>query len=60
MNIEVQIAELEEKHQKLEAEIEEELTHPGSNSLHITELKREKLRVKDQMELLRFVPATRH
>ena len=59
MNIESHIAELEEKHQKLEAEIQEELQHPGSSSLHIMELKREKLRIKDQLESLR-IPETRH
>ena len=59
MAIESHIAELEEKHQKLEAEIKEELLHPGCSSLHITELKREKLRIKDELESLR-IPETRH
>jgi len=59
MNIESHIAELEEKHQRLEAEIQETQLHPGFDSLHITELKREKLRVKDQLERLR-IPETRH
>lgn len=59
MAIESHIAELEEKHQKLEAEIKEELLHPGCDTLHLTELKREKLRIKDQLETLR-VPETRH
>jgi hypothetical protein len=59
MTIELHIAELEEKHQKLKAEIQEELQHPGCSSLHLTELKREKLRIKDQLESLRF-PETRH
>ncbi len=59
MAIELHISELEEKHQKLEAEIKEELLHPGCDSLHLTELKREKLRIKDQLETLR-VPETRH
>ena len=59
MAIESHIAELEEKHQKLEAEIKEELLHPGCSSLHIAELKREKLRIKDELEVLK-VPATRH
>jgi len=59
MTIESHIAELEEKHQKLEAEIKEELLHPGCSSLHIMELKREKLRIKDELESLR-IPETRH
>lgn len=59
MALESHITELEEKHQKLKAEIKEELLHPGCDTLHVTELKREKLRIKDQLEGLR-VPETRH
>ena len=59
MAIESHIAELEEKHQKLEAEIQEELLHPGCSSLHIMELKREKLRIKDELEGLK-ISETRH
>ena len=54
MKIESHITELEEKHHRLEAEIQEELQHPGYDALHLTELKREKLRVKDRLERLRF------
>jgi hypothetical protein len=57
MKIESHIAELEEKHHRLEAEIQEELQHPGFDTLHLTELKREKLRVKDRLERLRYSPA---
>ena len=53
MAVESHVAELEEKHRRLEAEIEEELQHPGSDRLHITELKRQKLRVKEAIERLR-------
>ena len=59
MNVESHIAELEEKHQRLEAELQEVLLHPGSDSLQIMELKREKLRVKDELEQLRL-PETMH
>jgi hypothetical protein len=54
MKIESHITELEEKHHRLEAEIQEELLHPGFDNLHLTELKREKLRIKDRLERLRF------
>jgi hypothetical protein len=53
MALEAHIAELIEKHRHLEDEIREELTHPGSDSLKITELKRRKLRLKEEIERLR-------
>lgn len=53
MAVEAHIAELSVKHQKLEERIREELQHPSSDDLTITELKREKLRLKDEMERLR-------
>ncbi|MFO1187277.1 MAG: DUF465 domain-containing protein [Alphaproteobacteria bacterium] len=59
MKIESHIAELEEKHHRLEAEIQEELQHPGADGLHLSELKREKLRIKDRLERLR-VGSTSH
>ena len=53
MPVESHVTELEEKHRRLEAEIQQELQHPGSDDLHITELKRQKLRVKEAIERLR-------
>ena len=44
---------LSQRHQELEAEIADELKHPGYDDLHLVELKRQKLRVKDQLEELR-------
>jgi hypothetical protein len=52
MAIEAHIAELAEKHRVLEAAIEEELNHPFADSLKITELKREKLRLKEVISKL--------
>lgn len=46
------IAELAEKHSDLEAAIEEELAHPSADSLRIAELKREKLRIKEEISRL--------
>ncbi len=37
------------KHASLEREIEEEVHRPLPDELHLTELKREKLRIKDKM-----------
>jgi len=53
MAISSHLAELEKRHQALEAEINEALTHPSSDDLRIAELKRKKLHVKDEIERLR-------
>jgi len=53
MTMQAHLAELERKHQALESEIAEELTHPSSDGLKILELKRRKLQVKDEIERLR-------
>jgi hypothetical protein len=46
------IDELAEKHSDLEAAIEEELTHPSADSLRISEMKKEKLRIKEEITRL--------
>jgi hypothetical protein len=53
MTMEAHLSELERKHQALEAELAEELTHPSSDDLKIRELKRRKLHVKDEIERIR-------
>jgi len=53
MAVEAHIAELSVKHQRLEEKIREELQHPGFDEILITTLKREKLRLKDEIERLR-------
>lgn len=60
MTIEAHLAELERKHQALEAELAEELTHPSSDDLKIRELKRRKLQVKDEIERIRHVSVSVH
>jgi len=52
MSIEAKVAELTEKHHQLEAEIEEEAAHPAADSLKITELKRQKLQIKEEIARL--------
>ncbi|HJU31488.1 MAG TPA: DUF465 domain-containing protein [Hyphomicrobiaceae bacterium] len=46
------LAELSEKHRTLELKIQEELARPGSDDLQINRLKKEKLRIKDEMNKL--------
>ena len=53
MSMQSHLAELEKKHQALEAEITDCLTHPAVDDLRIVELKRKKLQVKDEIERLR-------
>ena len=53
MAIESHLAELERRHQALEQEISEALTHPSVDDLQIAELKRRKLHVKDEIARLR-------
>jgi hypothetical protein len=56
MAIQSHLAELERRHQVLEQEINEALSHPSSDDLTIAELKRKKLLVKD--EIARLKPDT--
>ncbi len=53
MALQSHIEELSEKHRALEKKIEQELASPGSSDLTITELKRQKLKLKDEIEKLK-------
>jgi hypothetical protein len=53
MALESHLAELERRHQALEMEITEALTHPSTDDLEIAQLKRKKLYVKDEITRLR-------
>ena len=53
MAIDSHLAELERRHQALEQEISEALSHPSIDDLAIAELKRRKLHVKDEIMRLR-------
>jgi len=53
MTMETHLAELERRHEALEREIEDALHHPGIDTLSLTELKRRKLSLKDEIEKLR-------
>ena len=49
MNAEEHVTSLRSKHAMIEAAIEEENQRPHPDELRITELKREKLRIKDEI-----------
>jgi hypothetical protein len=53
MAIEARIRELGSRHQNLDRAIQDEMKHPGSDELRLKELKRQKLKLKEQIEGLR-------
>lgn len=53
MAIEARIRELDARHRSLEQMIEEEMSHLSSDDLRVRELKRQKLKLKEEMESLR-------
>jgi hypothetical protein len=53
MALQGHIQELSEKHQKLQELIEAEMTHPDWDEVRVAALKKEKLRIKDELERLR-------
>ncbi len=53
MALQGHIQELSEKHKKLEDLIEHEMAHPDWNESRVAALKKQKLRIKDELERLR-------
>ena len=53
MSTESHLAELERRHEALERKIVEATSHPSLDSVEITELKRRKLHLKDEIVRLR-------
>jgi hypothetical protein len=60
MAIQAHLVELERKHKVLENELHEALVHLSTDDLHIVELKRRKLMVKDAIERLKNTGETLH
>ncbi len=57
MALEARIAELNNRHAKLEQSLSNVLAHPSAHDSEISALKREKLRIKEEIERLRREPA---
>jgi len=53
MASETQIRQVADKHQRLQEEIEAEMNHSAWDELRVAALKKEKLRLKDELERLR-------
>ncbi|QIG46887.1 DUF465 domain-containing protein [Nordella sp. HKS 07] len=52
MSVQAHLGELAAKHKALEAELEDAMSHPATSDAEIAELKRKKLRIKDEMTKL--------
>lgn len=55
MNLDAHLSELRRKHESLAQKIEEEQRSPGSQDAEIARLKKEKLRIKDEIQRLASV-----
>jgi hypothetical protein len=53
MSMQANLAELERRHQALEDEIAEAVAHPSTDDATISQLKRKKLQLKDEIERLK-------
>ena len=53
MPLQNHLTELERKHEALEREIHDAVTHPSSDEIKVAELKRRKLQLKDEISRLR-------
>jgi hypothetical protein len=60
MSMQAHLAELEKRHQAISREIEEQVAHPSADDLHIAELKRRKLALKDAIEKLKVDETSMH
>ncbi|MHA6287592.1 YdcH family protein [Maricaulis sp. CAU 1757] len=54
MPIAARIRELDARHTRLDTQIDEVTRHPSVDSLELARLKKEKLRLKEQIEALRM------
>ena len=52
MSLQAHLGELHAKHRALEAELADAINHPASSDAEIAELKRKKLKLKDEITRL--------
>ncbi len=53
MSLHARLETLETRHHHLESKLHDEMNRPGADAVRIADLKREKLKLKDEMESLR-------
>lgn len=54
MALDAHLVELADRHRALDRKIEEEMARPTADDLKIAELKRQKLRLRDEIERLKL------
>ena len=54
MSIEARIRELDARHTRLDSQLDDLKKHASADSLEVARLKKEKLRLKEEMETLRM------
>jgi hypothetical protein len=52
MSLTSHLQELRRKHEALSIEVEEAQRHPGADALHIADLKKQKLKLKEEIHRL--------
>lgn len=57
MSLSSHLQELKKKHQSLSDAVEQAQRAPGVDDLHIVDMKRQKLRIKEEIERLSSAPA---
>lgn len=60
MSLQTHLTELARKHEALDREIRNAMAHPSTDDLRVAELKRRKLRLKDELNKLRESGQTAH
>ena len=60
MSLQTHLTELARKHEALDREIRNAMTHPSADDLRVAELKRRKLKLKDELMKLRENGQTAH
>lgn len=53
MALDAHIEQLGQRHRELDEAIIEEMSHPGFDEFRVSEMKREKLRLKEELEQLK-------
>jgi len=53
MSLQGRISELANKHRQLDQKISEEEKHPAADTLHLKDLKRQKLKIKEELRWLK-------
>lgn len=54
MSIQARLEKLDERHQELESALARELNHAALNTDRVSEIKRRKLAIKDEMQALQL------